>query len=105
MEGRRNSITKRAAPHRLPPKDQIGKQLRTRRHLADRHGQFDTYEVEVLVAERLAKGPAIEISEKQWYVHWKCYPVSARTWEPLEEFIPRFNEEREQQEQKYEQQR
>ena len=64
-----------------------------------------------MVAERMAKNPATGISEKQWHVHCKGYPVSGRTWEPLEhlsgcwQFISRFNEEREQQEQEYEQQR
>ena len=111
MGRRGKSVAKPAAPQRLPPKGQTGKPLRTPHHLADPHGQSDTYEVEDIVAERMAKNPATGISEKQWHVHWKGYPVSARTWEPLEhlsgceQFISRFNEEREQQEQEYEQQR
>ena len=110
--GRRGkSVAKPAAAKRLAPKGQTGKPLRTPHHLADPHGQSDTYEMDNIVAERMAKNPATGISEKQWHVHWKGYPVSARTWEPLEQLsgceqiISRFNEERERQEQEYEQQR
>ena len=67
--------------------------------------------MEDIVAKRLAKNLASAISEKQCHVHCKGYPVSARTWKPLEhlngceQFISGFNEEREPQEHEYEQQR
>ena len=108
MGRRGKSVAKPAAPQRLPPKGQTGKPLRTPHHLVDLHGQSDTYGVEDIVARRIAK---TGISEKQSHVHWKGYPVSARTWEHsehlsgCEQFISRFNEERERQEHEYEQQR
>ena len=84
MGRRGKSVVKPAPPQRPPPKGQTRRPQRTPYHLADPHGQFDTYEVEDIDAETLATNLATWISEKQRHVHSNGYPVSARTWEPLE---------------------
>ena len=99
--GNRGVKPKPKAPAtRLPAKGKPGRPRRTPQHIADPAGLCDTYDVEDIIAERMAKNDKGN-SEKQWLVEWKGFPASAQTWEPLENlsgceaFIARFNEERE----------
>ena len=104
MGKRGANIVKPAAPTRLPAKRKLGHPRRTPQHIADPAGLCDTYNVDDIIAERMAKNDKGD-SEKQWLVQWKGFPASAQTWEPLENlsgceaFIARFNEEREANEQ------
>ena len=90
----------KAPATRLPGKGKPGRPRRTPQHIADPAGLCDTYDVEDIIAERMAKNDKGN-SEKQWLVQWKGFPASGQTWEPLENlsgceaFIARFNEERE----------
>ena len=99
MGKRGAKIVKPAAPTRLPAKEKQGHPRRTPQHVADPAGLCDTYDVDDIVAERMAKKDKGN-SEKQWLVQWKGFPASAQTWDPLENlsgceaFIAQFNEER-----------
>ena len=90
----------KAPATRLPAKGKPGRPRRTPQHIADPAGLCDTYDVEDIIAERMAKNDKGN-SEKQWLVQWKGFPASTQTWELLENlsgceaFIARFNEERE----------
>ena len=99
--GNRGVKPKPKAPAtRLPAKGKPGQPRRTPQHIADPAGLCDTYDVEDIIAERMAENDKGN-SEKQWLVQWKGFPASVQTWEPLENlsgceaFIARFNEERE----------
>ena len=99
--GNRGVKPKPKAPAtRLPAKGKPGQPRRTPQHIADPAGLCDTYDVEDIIAERMAKNHKGN-SEKQWLVQWRGFPASAQTWEPpenfsgCEAFIARFNEERE----------
>ena len=99
--GNRGVKPKPKAPAtRLPAKGKPGRPRRTPQHIEDPVGLCDTYHVEDIIAECMAKNDKGN-SEKQWLVQWKGFPDSAQTWEPLENlsgceaFIVRFNEERE----------
>ena len=100
MGKRGAKIVKPAAPTRVPAKGKQGHPRRTPQHNADPAGLCDTYGVDDIIAERMAKNDKGN-SGKQWRLHWKGFPASAQTWEPLENlsgcevFIARFNEERE----------
>ena len=63
---------------RLPAKGKPGQPRRTPQHIADPAGLCDTYNVEDIIAERMAKNDKGN-SEKQWLVQWKGFPASAQT--------------------------
>ena len=83
MRKRGATIIKQVAPFRLPAKGKEGHPRRTPQHIADLAGLCDTYDVDDIIAERMAKNDTGN-SEKQWLVKWKGFPASAQTWEPLE---------------------
>ena len=90
----------KAPATRLPAKEKSGRPLCTPQHIADPAGLCDTYDVEDIIAERMARNDKGN-SEKHWLVHWKTFPASAKTWELLENlsgcqaFIARSNDDRE----------
>ncbi|KAL5503531.1 hypothetical protein EMCRGX_G010495 [Ephydatia muelleri] len=67
---------------------------RTPKHVADPAAYKDIYFVEDIIAERMTK------KRKEWLVRWKRFSHEDDTWEPLEhlsgceQYIARFEEER-----------
>ena len=76
------------------PHDKKDGPRRTPKHVADPAAYKDIYFVEDIIAERMAK------QRKEWLVRWKGFGHDDDTWEPLEhlsgceQYIARFEEER-----------